>query len=146
MTLGLLNSAITFDSRFSFQGRYAQNYSFNGYRGGEDITSSLLAQAMFQARPLSGNNMEGTQTVSDLRWNSASMSFYLPRSFTQRLNSRTIQLRLQASNLALWSNYSGRDPGVNSSLLGSNPGELLTDNGGVMPRPRLFAIEMRWGI
>lgn len=140
------NNVVTFDSRFSYQGRYSQSYTFNGYRGREDITSPLLIQAMYQARFRGDGNMEGTQTVSDFRWNSASVTFHLPYSFAQRLNSRSLQLRLQGSNLALWSNYSGRDPGVNSSLLGSSSGDLLQDNGGTMPRPRLFVVELRWGI
>lgn len=152
-SLSLLNSAVTFDSRFSYQGNYAQNYTYENFRAREDIGTSLLGQAIFQAGRLSGslgsdvgNNMSGTQAVSDLRWNSASMSFYLPQDFTRRLKSRSIQVRFQASNLALWTNYSGRDPGVNSSLLNLNSSDLLYDNGRAMPRPRLFAIELRWGI
>jgi len=50
---------------------------------------------------------------------------------------------LQGSNLNLWSNYVGRDPGVNSTLVDS---ELLTDDGMTLPRPRLFVLDFKLGL
>ena len=50
------------------------------------------------------------------------------------------------NNLGLWTNYIGRDPSVNSALLGSGIGEGLSDNGNMIPPVRLYNLRFQWGI
>jgi hypothetical protein len=74
-----------------------------------------------------------------LRLNTASMTYRLPDEWTRMLKSSSATLAIQGSNLGLWTQYRGRDPGVNSTPVG----EQLTDNGLTIPQPRKYAASLR---
>lgn len=130
----------TFDSRFAYQSRYSQRLNVNGRYGDEDITAPLIHQA------LSHNPGRGTRTVSDLRWNSAGITYHVSRSIASLLRARSLSVSLMGRNLALWSNYVGRDPGVNSSLLSAGAGEGSSDNGNMISPARLYELRFQWGM
>lgn len=133
-----INNSITFDSRFAYQGNYVQSMQTSDVYGLASKDAPLADQAIANVLDLVGK-----RSVSDLRWNSASISYFLPAPLVSRLRARSVNISLQASNLALWTNYMGRDPGVNSSL---TDGEFLSDNGTTLPAPRLYVFTFRWGI
>lgn len=135
-SLTLYNS-ITFDTRLAYQSRYVQHLTLYGGLGTENIHASFQEQALAQAAGLTG-----AQTVSDLRLNSASVTYQIRQVWLERLRARSLYVSLQGSNLALWTNYSGRDPGVNSSTFT----ERLSDDGRITPRPRQFVLSFRWGL
>ncbi len=132
-----IKNQVTLDSRFAYQSKYAQSLQVLNSYGSEDKNSPLSDQATGMV-----NFLSGTKSVSDLRWNSASISYRVPDHLVQKIKGRSLNLSLQVSNLALWTNYSGRDPGVNSSIF---EGETLTDDGSTNPRPRLFVFSVKWG-
>lgn len=133
-----LNNQFVFDSRFAYQSRYVQSYQPYLRYGAEDVNAPLPDQAQSII-----NGLSGRAPISDLRWNSASVTYHLPKSVLNRIGGRSLSVSLQASNLAIWSNYVGRDPGVNSALLS---GEFTADNGLTPPRPRLYVIDFKFGL
>jgi outer membrane receptor protein involved in Fe transport len=78
------------------------------------------------------------QSVSTLRFNSLDVSYHAPPAIAQRLlRSQAMSVSLQGTNLGLKTNYSGLDPGVNSSVTGNG----LTD-AGVLPQPRTWQLRV----
>lgn len=132
-----LYSSLTFDTRVGYQSRYVQHMTLYGGLGQESIHASFQEQALSQAAGL-----RGAQAISDLRLNSASITYQIPPEWLERLRARSLHVSLQGSNLALWTNYSGRDPGVNSSTFT----ERISDDGQTTPRPRQFVLSFRWGL
>lgn len=128
---------LTFDTRFSHRSRYVQHYSRNNRYGLEDINAPLN----LQADALVGN-MNNRRSISDLRWNSASVSYHIPQRMLQAMKVRSLSVSVRGSNLGLWTNYSGRDPGVNSDILIS---EISRERGNEIPRPRIFNLSFDLG-
>lgn len=137
-----LNNQFVFDSRLAYQSRYVPNYSLNPGRGAEDINAPLSEQAIAMLNRLPGIASPVGGPVSDLRWNSASITYNLPRKLLQKFGGRSVSVSLQGSNLGLWTNYIGRDPSVNEDLL---RGEVGGDNGLTPPAPRLYVLDFRVG-
>ncbi len=133
-----LRNGLVFDSRFAYQSRYVQQFQSRTGPGTEDTKSPLPVQAAAILRELYLQ-----QPISDLRWNSASVTLNVPRKFLEKIGGRSISISLQGSNLGLWTNYSGRDPGINSYL--GNEGELSADTGFTTPRPRLYVLDFKVG-
>ncbi len=128
----------TLDSRFAYQSKYVQRYTrISGSQRGEDMNTPLDEQAIARGGFGGGYNL-----ISDLRWNSASISYHVPGSILSRIRARSLTVSLQGSNLGLWTDYVGRDPGVNS---GSLTLESTSDDGLVVPRPRLFVLNFNLG-
>lgn len=126
-----------FDSRFSYQSKYVQHYSPDSRYGSEDINASLEEQAV---AIIPGIN--GRRPISDLRWNTASITYHLPKNILRRFGGRSVSVSLQGRDLGLWTNYIGRDPGVNSTLIG----DAFGDDGKTPPRPRLYVLDFKIGL
>ncbi len=133
-----LNNQFVFDSRFAYQSRYVQSYTLASRYGSEDANAPLKDQANALIADLNGK-----RPVTDMRWSSASVTYHLPKSVLSKFGGRAVSLSLQGSNLGLWTNYGGRDPGVNSGILN---GEGLSDDGLTPPRPRLFVFDVKVGL
>lgn len=133
----VIRNSITLDSRFAYQGNYIQSMYTRNTFGESSQDASLIEQVSAKA------GLIGMRNISDLRWSSASISYFLPSALLTKLKARSVNVSLQASNLALWTSYVGRDPGVNSSLAFN---EGLSDNGTTPPRPRLYVFTFRWGL
>ncbi len=133
-----LHNRLTFDTRFAYQSNYVQQYAKDNRYGAEDVDATLLSQA----NALIPNVVGDRRPISDLRWNSASITYQLPEEILRLLRARQLSVSLAGSNLALWTNYVGRDPGVNSDILSS---EVIRDDGETVPRPRLFVLKFRIG-
>ncbi len=137
ITLTVLNQFV-FDSRIAYQSKYIQTYRQDLRGGAEDIDAPLSEQAR---AVMSNINMQ--KPISDVRWNSASVTYHLPKHLLQRFGGRSVSVSLQGSNLGLWSNYLGRDPGINSEILTSRDGS--GDDGLTPPRPRLYVLDFKVG-
>lgn len=127
---------MSFDSRLSYQSQYAVDYVNFPKRGLEDQNAPLGEQAIALVSELSGK-----RSVSDLRWNSASLTFHLPAHIASRFGGRSASVSIQGTNLQLWTNYLGRDPSVNTSL----SSEVAVDNGDITPMPRRFVLDFKIG-
>lgn len=131
-----LRNNLVFDTRLSYQSRYVQSYLSTNTYALENINAPLGAQALALIK-----NLDGRKSISDLRWNSASITYHLPARISALLRTRSASVSLQGSNLNLWTSYIGRDPGVNSEL----SGEVPSDDGVVTPMPRKFVLDFRIG-
>ena len=80
------------------------------------------------------------QKVSTARWNTLSVSYYVPPNMLRALRVSSLSLTLQGQNLALWSNYRGKDPNVNSYSTGN-----LTADTGQLPQPRVWSLRVSIG-
>lgn len=140
ISLATMQNRLKFDARFSYRSRYIQNYSPDGGQGRlfglQDVNAPLSEQAYALAQ------LNGRRPVTDLRWNSASLTYHLSGDIVRLLRARSLAISLKGDNLALWTSYVGRDPGVNSNIITS---ELMRDNGDVVPRPRLFVLDFKIG-
>lgn len=76
--------------------------------------------------------------VNSLRWNSVSVNYNVPREYMRRFPFSTLSLSVQGSNLGLWTNYRGKDPDVNSNLIGD-----VTNDAGQLPMPRTWSLQVR---
>lgn len=132
-----LHNRLVFDSRFASQSKYVQIYSPDARYGSEDVNASLAEQANAIIPGLLGR-----RPVSDVKWNSASVTYHLPTNLLKSFGGRTASVSLQGRDLAIWTNYIGRDPGVNNSIVGENFG----DDGRTPPRPRLFVLDFKIGL
>lgn len=133
-----VRNQLVFDSRFAYQSRYVQSYQPSSGFGAESIDAPFADQASALIAGLFGR-----KPISDMRWNSASVTYHLPKSLLQKIGGRTVSISLKGSNLGLWTNYVGRDPAVNSELLN---GEVTADDGQTSPRPRLFVLDFKFGL
>ncbi len=136
--IGLLGM-MTINTMFDYKGRYMQNRAADYYNmlGNWDPQSSISEQA----RPVISQNRLDMQNISEMRFQSASVALNVPVRYVRRFKAQSLQVSLQGSNLGLWTQYRGRDPGVNSSPLG----ERTTDNGTAIPMPRQYSLNFRFG-
>ncbi len=80
------------------------------------------------------------QKVNSLRFNTVSVGYNVPRAYLKRLSVSSLSLSLQGSNLGLWTNYRGKDPDVNGTLIGD-----ATSDSGQLPLPRAWSLQIRIG-
>lgn len=80
------------------------------------------------------------QTVNTLRLNFLSLSFNAPTTLAQRFGARSLSLAVQGSNLALRTNYAGKDPNVNAYGTGNGVADT-----GQLPLPRKWQFTIRAG-
>lgn len=135
-TLSVLRRSLSFSFGLSQQGPSIQQAKFHDNYGLTVVDAPLEAQALSQSSSRKGGL---AMRVSNLRLNSASVNYTVPREIARRLNSKLIMISLQGSNLALWTNYTGRDPMVNSTPVG----HMITDDGFTLPMPRKYAFNVR---
>jgi hypothetical protein len=81
------------------------------------------------------------QTVSTFRWNALSLTYQIPQEVTRRLiRASSGSISLQGSNLALQTNYRGKDPNVSAYSSGNG----VVDRG-QLPMPRVWQLRMTLG-
>jgi hypothetical protein len=77
------------------------------------------------------------QTVNSLRLNSLSIAYNAPPSLSRRFGARALSFAVQGTNLGLFTNYRGKDPGVNAFASGNQ----VIDTG-VLPLPRSWLLSV----
>lgn len=132
-----LGGQITLDTRFAYKSHYVLNVVPVSQRSLEDISTPLNEQAVARVSVLNGS-----RPASDLRWNSASITYQLPIAILNRIRARSLSVSLQGRDLAVWTNFLGRDPGVTGNV---SAGSEATRYGNATPLPRLFTLSFRWG-
>ena len=102
-------------------------------RAWNDPSASLAEQvAVF-------DNSEFTwlQTVNLLRFNTLSATYRIPEEWASRVGAESMSVSLRGSNLGLWTNYRGMDPGVNASTVGNDVRDT-----GLLPQPRVWQVRV----
>lgn len=104
-----------------------------------DPTTPMEEQAYLV--PVSGRLENRTdigiiQSISVLRFNTVSINYYLPVSFTRFVSGKRLSFSVAGNNLGIISNYSGKDPSVNSSM-----DNVMIDSG-VLPQPRTWTFKI----
>ena len=111
-------------------------------RAAVDRSAPLAAQAAYVQATL--NNNAYILRTSSVRLNKLSVIYNVPATLSQRLfHVHSASLTLAARNLALWSNYAGKDPNVDTSGLF---GDATQDNGLGTPQPRMFTFRFNLGL
>lgn len=135
-TLSLFNNRVQLNTAVDYVNGLTQ--LFNNGQGlslaVNDPSSTLAQQA---ALVLAGGT---AQTVSALRWNTLSLSYIAPPSISQWFRVPALSFALQGSNLALHTNYHGKDPNVNAFSTGN-----LTADAGQLPQPRTWSLRVSLG-
>ena len=74
-----------------------------------------------------------------VRLREVSLTFSLPQEWANRLRTDGMSVTLAGRNLALWTDYTGVDPEINSSTSGQARSEFLT-----MPQPRRWVARVNF--
>lgn len=110
-------------------------------RGAVDPTSPLGEQAAWIQSTV---NQGFYSSSSSLRFNELSLTYNLPTSLAERLlRVRSASVTFAGRNLALWTNYVGKDPNVDTS---HSLTEVSADDGTAIPQPRNFALRFTLGL
>lgn len=80
------------------------------------------------------------QNVNSIRFSSISISYNVPRGWVQRIGVPSMSVSMRGSNLGLWTNYRGKDPDVNGTMVGD-----ATEDSGQIPQPRKLSLQVRIG-
>jgi len=123
-TFGLFDNTVRLSSLLNYRGGWNQFNSTREFRCGtigncreiQDRNAPLADQAKAVAR-LMGTNAGYIEKGDFLRLSEVALTFALPDRLTSRIGKiNGATLTLAGRNLALWSDYSGFDPEVNSLL------------------------------
>jgi hypothetical protein len=111
-------------------------------RAAVDRTAPLAEQAAYIQALL--NNRSYILTTSSVRLNELSVTYNMPVSMARRIfHVHSAALTFAGRNLALWSNYAGKDPNVDTSGLF---GDATQDSGLGTPQPRMFTFRFNLGL
>ena len=137
---GFLHGRLTIATQFAYQNGMSQVnqtvFDVSGLAGGalrayNDPSTSLAEQAAIRS------GIAALHTVSILRMQSLSVRMAAPQSLARRLRASAMSVAIQGNNLALWTNYSGSDPNVSSSIVGN-----VSIDAGVIPQPRTWGLNV----
>ncbi len=150
-----LNNNLTLFGRLSFNASFLYEHGKNqlndmiarnmgASRALNDPSTPLATQAYYRSLN-SGNNLPSdatdigvAQEISSLQFNSLSLNFNIPRKITKALHTeRNFSVGVQGRNIALYSNYRGKDPNVSNSM-----SEVFRDMGAI-PQARAWIITFR---
>jgi hypothetical protein len=91
----------------------------------------------------SGSPIGVIQTVNTFRFNDLSVNYNVPSAIAQWFRAPRMMLALQGSNLALHTNYRGKDPNVNAFATVSGGDETI--DSGQIPQPRTWWLKLTLG-
>ena len=157
----LLNGRLSINAGFAYQNGMTQN-NLAALQNGTFLSilnqpnTSLATQAAVVAAECANEASNNTaqisctgpgssigvyQTVNTFRFQSLSVNYMLPTTLTHWVHVPRMSVALQGSNLALHSNYRGKDPSVNAFSTVSAGDE--TEDLGQIPEPRTWSINLR---
>jgi hypothetical protein len=140
--LTLLHGRLGVHANFSRQGGYTQLADGAGLGPltvANEQHATLGQQANYIAS-LNGSPIGLIQTVNVWRFQSFSVNYVVPRTLAQRFHATNMSVALQGSNLALWTNYRGKDPSVNAF-----PNGNAIADGGQLPTPSTWRLQFTLG-
>lgn len=109
-------------------------------RAAVDRTAPLSQQAAY-IEAVVNNGYFGTS--SSVRLNEMSATYNVPMRFVRQLHAQSLAITVAGRNVALWTNYAGKDPDVDTSGL---LGEASQDNGTGTPQPRIWSLRFNLGL
>lgn len=155
----LLNGRLSVNATFAYQNGMTQNnqaalQSASFYTLGNNPTAPLAYQAAVVAATcvsnpnigcgLSTTTSDGLlQTVNTFRFSDLSVNYELPQVVSSWFHVPRAAVALQGSNLALHTNYRGKDPDVNAFSTVSSVDE--TADLGQIPEPRIWWLKLTLG-
>jgi len=131
-SLSLFRGALSVSAGLTYSDGLTQRNDVGGLRRGwwdPAAPGAILDQLRFHDK----SGFTRNETVNQLRLNSLSVGWQVPKSWARLFGASSLTLLLQGDNLGLWTNYSGMDPNVNGAVGGNN----IVDNG-VLPTPRTW--------
>jgi len=137
-TLALFSSALTLGLGFQYQNGLTQQniVAMNGLALSQALNDPHASFAV-QAAAVAPTNYGEIETVSVLRLTGLTVSYQVPRSVARGIGAEALTVTLQGANLALWTNYRGKDPNVNVF----STGNALAD-AGQLPIPRTWQVRV----
>jgi TonB-linked SusC/RagA family outer membrane protein len=152
--LSLLNGQLKINTSVDYINGLTQVLQSGNLRGPGNVTGSggmialaandprvtLAQQAAYIAASGGLSAIGVAQTVNALRWNTLAVSYRMPSAVLRALRVPLMSLIAQGSNLALRTNYRGKDPNVNAYSNGN-----LTQDSGQLPQPRTWSLRVRIG-
>jgi hypothetical protein len=141
----LFNGRVTVSNQGNYQNGLTQiNTSRNAALALNSPDISLAQQAAYAAYLFSnvanGSAIGLIQTVNTLRWSNFSVSYVAPTAAARLFHASSLTVSLQGSNLALHTNYRGKDPDVNATPTGDQ-----TQDSGQLPEPRMWRLRVTLG-
>ncbi len=137
-TLALFGNALTVGLGFQYQNGLTQQ---NLVAGRGQVLSQALndPHASFgaQAAAVAPTNYGQIETVSVLRLTNLTVSFRVPRSVARGIGAEALAVTVGGANVALWTNYRGKDPNVNVFSTGN-----AVADGGQLPIPRTWQVRV----
>jgi TonB-linked SusC/RagA family outer membrane protein len=141
--VALFRAAITVSANFGYQAGLTQlNTTIT--TGGQLIFSPGAADPHAPFREQAAIAALGTtdyglyQTVNDFRFSSLSVAYRVPAKIVHwLLRASSLSVALQGTNLALFTNYKGKDPNVNGYPTGNQVADF-----GTVPQPRIWQISV----
>lgn len=145
--LGLFRGRLTVDANFVYSNGMTQ---FNAARksilshlsiaqGLGDFRDQACVVAAFSSGQRHATDWCFMETVNVLRFQNLSLGFMLPPSLVQHVGVKSATLRFSANNIALWSNYHGIDPGINTDPVSGNGVQA----GAAFPAPRAYGVRLQ---
>jgi outer membrane receptor protein involved in Fe transport len=142
--MGFWNNQLQVSASFSYQSgltQFNQPLLQRAYNSPTfNVEGTPLAEQAAYAALGAGTFAGFFQTISVFRFNDLTFSYRLPFRVVHALRAQTATISLMGSNLAMHSDYDGRDPNVNSYSVGN-----LTLDGGVLPQPRRWTLRFNLG-
>lgn len=142
-SVSLFRGALTTSADFSYQAGLTQlnsTIATGGLlfsRGASDPHAPFGEQAAMAVLNLTDYGLY--QTVNTFRFASLSVAYQVPAKIAHWLfRASSLSVALQGTNLALFTNYKGKDPDVNAFATGNQVQDV-----GVIPQPRIWRINVR---
>ena len=148
--LTLFDGRLSVNATFAYQNGLTQTNQGALTSGGFALvpnapnTPLAVQAAVAAATELNPGTLIGvTQTVNTFRFNDLSINYQVPQVLSSLLHVPRATLALQGSNLALRTNYHGKDPAVNAFSTVSAGDETL--DLGQLPEPRTWWLKVNLG-
>jgi hypothetical protein len=149
--LALLDGRLSVAATFSYQNGMTQDNAGALTSGtfsqtANALSTSLATQAALVAAtelPNGGSQIGVLQTVNVFRFNTLSINYVLPKTSLRWLRVPRASIAVQGSNLALHTNYRGKDPDVNAFSAVSSADETV--DLGQLPEPRTWWLRLTLG-
>jgi outer membrane receptor protein involved in Fe transport len=134
-SLTFLGGRLRFNSMFNQVTGMGTRLNVRTTRGMVDPTSSIAEQAA----AIQASDFGYLATVSYVRLAELSGSYTLPTRLARQLRSQSVTITVAGRNLALWSNYRGKDPTTSNVVFGG-VGDASVDDGSGMAQPRNWVV------
>jgi TonB-linked SusC/RagA family outer membrane protein len=134
-SLTFLGGRLRFNSMFNQVTGMGTRLNVRTTRGMVDPTSSIAEQAA----AIQASDFGYLATVSYVRLAELSGSYTLPARLARQLRSQSVTITVAGRNLALWSNYRGKDPTTSNVVFGG-VGDASVDDGSGMAQPRNWVV------